>query len=148
LPKEVCALALERTFVMLKPDCLKRGLVGEVISRIEKKGYRIADIKMARLDEAFVREQYSHLTGRSFFPELLEYMTSGPVIGLVVEGENAVGIMRKLIGATRVAEAEPGTIRGDFAFTDTENVVHGSDSPENAEIEINRFFRNKVPSTV
>lgn len=141
-------MALERTFVMLKPDCVKRRLVGEVISRIEKKGYKITDIKMSELDEAFVREQYSHLIGRSFFPELLKYMTSGPVIGMVVEGESAVRIMRKLIGATRVADAEPGTIRGNFAFTDTENVVHGSDSPENAELEINRFFRYKVPSKV
>lgn len=141
-------MAVEKTFIMLKPDCVKRGLIGEVISRIEKKGYRITDIKMTKLDEAFVRQQYAHLTGRSFFPELLEYMTSGPVVGMVVEGENVIGIMRKLIGATKVEDAAPGTIRGDYAFTDTENVVHGSDSPENAELEINRFFRYKVPSIV
>lgn len=138
-------MAVEKTFVMLKPDCIRRGLVGEVISRIESKGYKITNMRMSELDEEFVREQYAHLVGRSFFPELLEYMTSGPVIGMVVEGENAVKIIRKLMGATKVEEAVPGTIRGDFAFTDTENVIHGSDSSENAEIEMKRFFRQKAP---
>jgi len=142
--KEVYILAVERTFVMLKPDCVRRGLAGEVISRIEHKGFKIVDMKMAKLDEAFVREQYAHLLDRSFFPELMQYMTSGPVIGMVVEGENAVKIIRKLMGATRVQDAEPGTIRGDFAYSDTENVIHGSDSPENAEIEIARFFGKKL----
>ena len=104
--------ASERTFVMLKPDCIKRGLVGEVISRIERKGYRIANAKMMWLDENLLRVHYAHMTAKPFFPEILSYMMSGPVLAMIVEGENAVAGVRILMGATKFEEAAAGTIRG------------------------------------
>lgn len=134
-------MATERTYIMLKPDCIKRGLIGDVITRIERKGYKILDAKMMKLDEAILREHYPHLTDKPFFPHTLSYMTSGPVIGMIVEGENAVLGMRTLMGPTKFGEATAGTIRGDFATCTGENIIHGSDSTENAEIEIKRFFR-------
>ncbi len=133
-------MAMERTYIMLKPDCVRRGLMGEVIARIERKGFAITEAKMMRLDEAILCEHYAHLTEKSFFPELVEYMTSGPVLGMIVEGDNVVKGMRILMGATKYEEAAAGTIRGDFATSTTENIIHGSDSLENAEIEIARFF--------
>ena len=138
--KRSTTMAVERTYIMLKPDCIKRGLVGEVISRIEKKGYKIIDMKMMNLDEKILREHYAHIADKPFFPGIVEYMTSGPVIGMVVEGQNAVKGMRIIMGATKFEEATAGTIRGDYAFCTSENIIHGSDSIENAEIEINRFF--------
>ncbi|MDD5952748.1 MAG: nucleoside-diphosphate kinase [Oscillospiraceae bacterium] len=131
---------MERTYIMLKPDAIKRGLMGEVISRIERKGYRIVDCKMMHLDEAILREHYAHIADKPFFPEIVEYMTSGPVLGMIVEGENAVQGMRIIMGATKFEEAAAGTIRGDYAFCTGQNIIHGSDSIENAEIEIKRFF--------
>ena len=125
---------------MLKPDCVKRGLMGEVISRIERKGYKIVDAKMMNLDEAILKEHYAHLADKPFFPEIVAFMTSGPVLGMIVEGENAVQGMRIIMGATKFEEATAGTIRGDFAHSTSENLIHGSDSLENAEIEIKRFF--------
>ena len=132
---------MERTYVMLKPDCIKRGLVGEVISRIEKKGYRIVNAKMIQLDEPILKEHYSHIADKPFFPETVDYMTSGPVMAMIVEGENAVAGIRQLMGATKFDEMKAGTIRGDFASSTTFNLIHGSDSLENAEIEIHRFFK-------
>ena len=134
-------MAMEKRYIMLKPDCLKRGLMGEVIARIERKGYRITDAKMMCLDEAVLREHYAHIADKPFFPEIVSYMTSGPVFGMIVEGENAVKGMRILMGATKFEEATAGTIRGDYAFCTGENIIHGSDSVENAEIEIRRFFK-------
>lgn len=131
---------MEKTYIMLKPDCIKRGLMGEVISRIEKKGYKIIDAKMMLLDEPILKEHYSHIADKPFFPELVDYMSSGPVLAMIVEGENAVKGMRILMGATKFEDAQAGTIRGDYAFCTSENIVHGSDSIENAEIEIKRFF--------
>ncbi len=130
----------ERTYVMLKPDCVKRGLIGEVIARIERKGYRITDARMTRLDEALLRAHYAHLKDEPFFPRIVEFMTSGPVLSMIVEGENAVRGMRILMGATHVEEAVAGTIRGDYMNTIGENLIHGSDSAESAEAEIARFF--------
>ena len=130
-------MGIEKTYIMLKPDCIKRGLMGEVISRIERKGYKIVDAKMMNLDEAILREHYAHLADKPFFPEIVAFMTSGPVLGMIVEGENAVQGMRIIMG---VEEATAGTIRGDFAHSTSENLIHGSDSLENAEIEIKRFF--------
>jgi len=132
--------AAEKTFVMLKPDCIKRGLVGEVISRIERKGYRITNAKMMWLDEDLLRVHYAHLADKPFFPEILSYMMSGPVLAMIVEGKNVVVGVRILMGATKFEEAAAGTIRGDFAMSTSENIIHGSDSPENAEAEIKRFF--------
>lgn len=133
-------MSMERTYIMLKPDCIKRGLIGNVITRIENKGYRIADTKMMNLNEQILVEHYAHLKDRPFFKDIVKYMTSGPVLGMIVEGENAVKGMRILIGATNFEEAQAGTIRGDYAFSTSENIIHGSDSLENAKIEIKRFF--------
>lgn len=130
----------EQTYIMLKPDAVQRGLMGEIIARIERKGYRLVDAKMMRLSEAILREHYAHIADKPFFPEILEYMTSGPVFGMIVEGENAVLGMRIMMGATKFEDAAAGTIRGDFASSTGANVIHGSDSVENAKIEINRFF--------
>ena len=131
---------MERTYIMLKPDALKRGVAGEIISRIERKGYKIADAKMMQLGEATLKEHYAHIADKPFFPELVDYMTSGPVLAMIVEGPDVVQGMRILMGATKWEEAAPGTIRGDYANCTTENLIHGSDSVENAEIEIKRFF--------
>lgn len=133
-------MSKERTYIMLKPDCVKRGLMGEVIARIERKGYAITNMKMMNLDEKILREHYAHIADRPFFPSIVEYMTSGPVVGMIVEGENVVKGMRIIMGATKFEEATSGTIRGDFAMSTGENIIHGSDSPENGEIEIKRFF--------
>lgn len=131
---------MERTYIMLKPDAIRRGLIGEIISMIEKKGFCITDMKMFKLNEEILKEHYAHLIEKPFFPEIVEYMTSGPVLGMIVEGEEVVKGMRKLMGATKWLEAEPGTIRGNYANSTTMNLIHGSDSVENAEIEIKRFF--------
>ncbi len=131
---------MERTYIMLKPDALKRGVAGEIISRIERKGYKIVEAKTMQLGEAILKEHYAHIADKPFFPELVEYMTSGPVLAMIVEGPDVVQGMRILMGATKWEEATPGTIRGDYAFCTTENLIHGSDSVENAEIEIKRFF--------
>ncbi len=131
---------MERTYIMLKPDALKRGVAGEIISRIERKGYKIVEAKTMQLGEAVLKEHYAHIADKPFFPELVDYMTSGPVLAMIVEGPDVVLGMRILMGATKFEEAAPGTIRGDYAFCTTENLIHGSDSVENAEIEIKRFF--------
>jgi nucleoside-diphosphate kinase len=125
---------------MLKPDCIKRNLVGQVITRIENKGFTIKEMKMMTLTEDILGEHYAHLKDEPFFPALMAYMTSGPVIGMIVEGDNVLKGMRKLMGPTKYEEAEAGTIRGDFATSTRFNIIHGSDTPENAEIEIKRFF--------
>ena len=134
----------ERTFIMLKPDCIQRGLVGEIISRIEKKGYRIANAKTMHLDEAILSEHYAHVASRPYYPEIVKYMTSGPVLALIVEGMNVVAGTRTLIGATEFEEHTAGTIRGDLAYCVRYNLIHGSDSAENAEVEIKRFFGQNV----
>nr|WP_319487576.1 nucleoside-diphosphate kinase [uncultured Caproiciproducens sp.] len=131
---------MERTCIILKPDALKRRLAGKIISRIEDKGYIIANAKMLRMDEALLREHYPHLADQPFFHDIVAYMVSGPVLAMIVEGENAVAGMRKIIGATNFEDAAAGTIRGDYAFSTRQNLIHGSDSVENAEIEIKRFF--------
>lgn len=133
-------MAIERTYIMLKPDCIKRKLMGRVIARIEDKGYSIVDAKMMTLGEDILKEHYSHLVDKPFFPEIVEFMTSGPVLAMIVEGENAVKGMRNLMGPTQFEDAIAGSIRGDYAFSTGENIIHGSDSLENAEIEVKRFF--------
>lgn len=131
---------MERTYIMLKPDAVKRGLMGEIISRIERKAFKITNVKMITLNEEVLREHYAHLVDKPFFPDMVTYMTSGPVLAMIVEGDDVVKGMRNIMGATKWLEAEAGTIRGDFANSTTENLIHGSDSVENAEIEIKRFF--------
>lgn len=131
---------MERTYIMTKPDAYERGLIGKIITRIENKGFKITDMKMMYLDEAILKEHYAHVADKPFFGDIVEYMTSGPVVGMIVEGDGVVDSMRKIMGPTDGLEANPGTIRGDYAKNKSENLVHGSDSVENAEIEIKRFF--------
>jgi nucleoside-diphosphate kinase len=142
--KGYCDMAEENTFIMLKPDCMKRGIVGEIITRIERKGYRIVDAKMKKLTATFLYDHYAHLADQPFFPQILQHMLSGPVIGMVVRGENVVAGMRQLVGATIFEEALPGSIRGDYAVSTINNMIHCSDTLEIAEIEIKRFFGDKT----
>lgn len=131
---------MEKTFVMLKPEALKRNLVGEIITRIEKKGLKITNMKTMQLDEAKINEHYAHITDKPFFPSILENMLSGPVLAMIVEGENAVEAMMILSGPTKWEECAPGTIRGDYVTNTSYNIIHRSDSLATAEQEIKRFF--------
>ncbi len=132
---------MEQTFIILKPSTIQRGLVGQVIDRFQKKGLFIAGIKMMQLDEKILREHYAHLVDRPFFPWILDSMMATPVIVMCLRGKDAVEVVRAMTGATNCRKAAPGTIRGDFGMSGQENIVHASDSVENAKIEINRFFR-------
>lgn len=131
---------MERTYVMIKPDGVARGLIGEIISRIERKCYKIENMAMKTLSKEICAEHYSHLTSKPFYPEIEAYITSGPVVCMIVAGERAVEGIRQILGATDSFEAQVGTIRGDFSTSKTRNLCHASDSVENAEIEIKRFF--------
>ena len=130
----------ETTFIMVKPDGVTRGLVGEVIRRFESKGLRLAKIRMLIIDEALARRHYAEHVERSFFPELLAFITMGPVVAMEWTGEAAVVVARTLMGDTDPKKAAPGTIRGDFGLAVTQNLVHGSDSPESAARELALFF--------
>lgn len=125
---------------MIKPDGVKRGLTGELISRIERKGFRIVGLKQIVISRETAETHYGEHKGKPFFDGLVGFITSGPVVAMVLEGENAILEWRKMMGATNPADAAPGTIRGDFATTLDENVAHGSDAPETAEREIGIFF--------
>lgn len=125
---------------MLKPDAVRRGLMGEIINKIERKGYTISAMKMFNMTKELLREHYAHIADRPFYPEVEEYMLSGPVLGMIVEGENVIKGMRNFMGPTKYLEAPAGTIRGDYSCNDRENLIHGSDAPETAEAEIKRFF--------
>ena len=131
---------VQRTFIMVKPDGVRRKIVGEVIRRIETKGYDIKEMKLFTIDESLANKHYAEHTEKPFFGELVSFITSGPVVAMVVEGPDAIAGMRQIMGATNPLEAVPGSIRGDFATVITENIVHGSDSPESAEREVNLFF--------
>lgn len=130
----------ERTFIMVKPDGVKRRLIGEVIRRIEAKGYDITEMKMFTIDESLAKEHYGEHVDKPFFGELISFITSGPVAAMVVEGPDAINGMDQLVGATNPLDAAPGSIRGDLANVLTENIVHRSDSPISAEREIKLFF--------
>lgn len=132
---------MERTFAMLKPGVVQRRLVGEILSRIEKKGLDIVAMKLMRMDRALAERHYEALAAQPFFGELVAFMTSGPVLAMVLEGDEAVALLRAICGATKVLEALPGTIRGDFADHTGKNVIHASDSAESAEREIGLFFK-------
>ncbi|MDE6096867.1 MAG: nucleoside-diphosphate kinase [Muribaculaceae bacterium] len=132
---------MEQTLVILKPSCVERCLIGEVISRIQNKGIIICGMKMMQLDEKILREHYAHLVDRPFFPELCASMMASPVVCLVLKGIDVVEVFRAMAGATNGRKAVPGTIRGDFSMSGQANIVHASDSPENAKTEIARFFR-------
>lgn len=131
---------MERTYIMLKPDAVKRGLMGDIISRIEKKGFQITRMEMKTLEEATVKEHYAHISQLDIFPALVEFMISGPVVCMIVEGPQCITAMRGLMGPTNSVDGPAGTIRGDYAISSMQNLIHGSDSPESAEIEIKRFF--------
>jgi nucleoside-diphosphate kinase len=132
--------SLETTLVLVKPDGVRRGLVGEVINRIERKNLTVAALQMLRMDEDLARRHYSAHVDKPFFPGLLEFITSGPVVAIAVQGDEAVVVVRNLMGATDPKKAAPGTIRGDFGLVVTENLVHGSDAVESAEYELGLFF--------
>lgn len=132
---------MEQTLIILKPSSLQRGLTGSIINRFEQKGLIIAGIKMMRLDETILREHYAHLVDRPFFPSLVKSMTATPVIVMCLRGVNVVEVVRDMTGATNCRKASPGTIRGDFGMSGQENIIHASDSVENADIEIKRFFK-------
>ncbi|UGS37549.1 nucleoside-diphosphate kinase [Capillimicrobium parvum] len=133
---------MDRTLILVKPDAFKRGLTGEIIARFERKGLRLVALEQRTLDEAIARQHYAEHEGKPFFGELVEFITSGPLVALVLEGQDAVKAARQVIGATNPLEAATGSIRGDFAIEVGQNMVHGSDSPESAEREAKLFFPN------
>ncbi|MBT6069348.1 nucleoside-diphosphate kinase [Candidatus Peregrinibacteria bacterium] len=132
----------ERTLILVKPDAIQRGLIGDIISRFEKKGLKIVGMKMMSLDEAVLREHYAHISDKPFFPGLSQFMMSSPVIAICIEGLDCVDAVRRITGITKAREAEAGSIRGDFAMSVSCNVVHASDSIENAAKEVPRFFKS------
>jgi nucleoside-diphosphate kinase len=129
-----------KTFFMIKPDGVRRNLIGEVISRVEEKGFEITKIKMMMISKSLAEEHYGEHKDKPFFNDLVEFITSGPVVAMQVEGENVVAQIRNLMGATNPSDATPGSIRGDLATELDQNVVHGSDSDKSAERELNLFF--------
>ena len=131
---------MDRTLILVKPDAFARNLTGEIIARFERKGLRIAALKYTTLDRAIAEQHYAEHQGKPFFEELVTFITSGPLVALVLEGQDAVKAARQVIGATNPLEAAPGSIRGDFAIEVGQNMVHGSDSPESAQREIGLWF--------
>ncbi|MGH8978002.1 MAG: nucleoside-diphosphate kinase [Acidimicrobiia bacterium] len=130
----------DRTLVLCKPDAVERGLVGEVIARLERKGLKVIALEMRQLDEATAKQHYAEHDGKPFFGDLVAFITRSPLVALVVEGPEAYKVVRTLMGATNPRDAAPGTLRGDLAIEMTENLVHGSDGPESAAREIALFF--------
>jgi nucleoside-diphosphate kinase len=131
---------MERTFVMLKPDAVKRRLVGEIIKRIEAKNLTIVAMKMIHIDRKLAETHYGEHREKPFFKDLVDFITSGPAVAMIVEGPNAISVIRTMMGATNPFNAAPGTIRGDFGLDLTQNLIHGSDSPQSAAREIALFF--------
>lgn len=138
---------MERTLILCKPDCIDKNLSGEVLSRLEKAGLRLVAAKSMRLTPALLAEHYAHIKDRPFFPEIVEFMSSLPVLALILKGDNAVARVRDLLGPTDSRKAAKGTIRGDLGTDTMRNIAHASDSVENAEIEVRRFFRpEEIPA--
>ena len=133
-------MSIERTFAMVKPDGVRRGLVGDVVKRLETRGFRIVGMKLMRISRELAERHYGEHEGKPFYEGLVSFITSGPVVAMVIEGENAILEWRKMMGATNPKDAAPGTVRGDYALVIDENVVHGSDAPATAEREIGIFF--------
>lgn len=131
---------MEKTLIILKPSTIQRALIGKVLDRFQQKGLTVNGIKMMQLDEKILREHYAHLVDRPFFPMLLRSMMATPVIVACLSGKDAVAVVRTMTGATNSRVASPGTIRGDFGMSGQENIIHASDSVENAQIELARFF--------
>jgi nucleoside-diphosphate kinase len=134
---------MERSLIILKPDAVQRGLIGPILTRIEQRGLKLAGLKLMRIDEQLARRHYGVHEGKPFFNGLVEYIISGPVVVAVVTGNNAIGMVRNMVGATNPAQAAPGTIRGDFAVEIGRNLIHASDSPENGEKETALFFHDE-----
>ena len=134
-------MELERTLIILKPDAVQRGLIGEIVGRIEKRGLRIAAMKLMQVTEELASQHYAEHVSKSFYPSLLHFITASPVVAMVVEGPEAVKVMRATMGKTNAREAAPGTIRGDLGLSKSNNLVHGSDSLESARREVALFFK-------
>lgn len=131
---------IEKSLIIIKPDAVQRNLMGEIISRIERKGLKITGMKMISIDDALLDEHYSHIKDKPFFPGIRDFMKSCPVVVMAIEGINAVSALRLIVGPTKAWEANAGTIRGDFSLSTQSNIVHASDSVENGEVEVARFF--------
>lgn len=131
---------MERTLVIIKPDAVQRGLIGEIVTRFERRGMRIAALKLIHIDKALARRHYAIHEGKPFYDPLIRYITSSPVVVMVLEGNDAIEIVRRTMGATNPTEATPGTIRADFGLEIGRNLVHGSDGPETAAFEVPLFF--------
>jgi nucleoside-diphosphate kinase len=131
---------MERTFIIIKPDAVQRGLVGEIISRFERRGLKLTSMKMIQVSEELARKHYAVHEGRPFFDSLISYITSSPVVAMVWEGTSAISVVRSTVGATNPADAAPGTIRADFGLEIGRNLVHASDGPETAAFEIDLWF--------
>ena len=136
-------MAVEQTLVLLKPDALARGLIGQVLSRLEGRGLQLVGLKMMSLDKAKCEEHYAHLAGKPFYPGLVSFMTSSPIVALVVSGPEAVKVVRDMCGPTNARNAPAGTIRGDYSLSTQYNIIHASDSLETAQKEVARFFRKE-----
>jgi nucleoside-diphosphate kinase len=132
---------MQRTLVLLKPDCVQRRLVGAVLQRFERKGLRLAGLKLVQADSGMAERHYAVHKGKPFYEPLLNFLTAGPTLALVLEGREAVAVVRQIMGPTDGTKAAPGTIRGDYALSVQNNLIHGSDSPENAAAEIQLWFR-------
>lgn len=131
---------IQKSFVMMKPDAVQRRLMGKILSRFEEKGLQIVAVKLMQINEDLAKTHYGEHADKPFFGSLIEYITSSPSLAMVIEGEEAISTIRKLVGATNPLEADFGTIRGDFAMDTGRNIIHASDSPDSAEREINLFF--------
>ena len=136
-------MSMQTTLVLLKPDCVQRNLMAEVIGRFERKGLTILGMKMLQLDDALINEHYGFLADKPFFPKIVKYMKSSPIVAMAIRGANAVPTIRAMSGATNPVEALPGTIRGDFALSIDGNIMHASDSEETAKEELERFFKKE-----
>ena len=134
---------MERTFIMLKPGVLQRRIAGEILNRFERKGFKIVALKMLRMSRSLVESHYREHVGKDFYESLIEYATSGPVVAMILEGEDVIALVRRLVGATRVSESVPGSIRGDYAASTTINIIHAADSPESAAREMALFFKDE-----
>ncbi len=133
-------MSIERSLILIKPDAVQRGLIGEIVSRIEKRGLRIDAMKLMQVPQAIAEQHYGEHKGKPFYNSLIEFITSSPVVAMVVAGPQAVTVLRAMMGKTDARLADPGTIRGDFGLSNGTNLVHGSDSLESAQREIERFF--------
>ncbi len=131
----------ERTLLLIKPDALQRGLVGDILSRFEHKGFKMVGMKMLQMSKELSKEHYAHLVSKPFYPDLEKFMTSQPIVAVVIEGKEAVEVTRLIVGPTNASKAPGGTVRGDFSNSTSRNVIHASDSKETAEKEVKRFFK-------